>query len=99
MRLPLLHISGFPSSGQLSKQLRLVLAIRLVILTEDFVKPDGWLNIDIGTLPGIPRQVGLRLADDQAPIDRSYIVFSCDRQRVIKGRTGSTGHIFGAQDG
>src|SRR5690349_1908906 len=58
----------------------LLLAVRTAILMKDFVKPHRRIAEDVGTLPRVPRQVGLRLARDKSPVDGRDAVLLRDRQ-------------------
>src|SRR5947207_2631459 len=55
--------------GEAADQIRLGLAVGRTVGAQDFVKPDGGLAVNVGMLPGFPRQIGLRLAGDESPVD------------------------------
>ena len=65
-------------SAQFSNDLCFPLAIRPAIGMEYFMKPDGRRVHDVRLLPGIPRQISLRFAGDQPPVDRGYVVLLRD---------------------
>src|SRR5262249_47419475 len=85
-------------AGQLPDQIDLFGAVRRAVLLEDFVKPDGRFPVDIRPLPRIPRQKGLRLACDEAPVDGRDFIFFGDGQRPLKGALIAARHVFGAKD-
>src|SRR5690348_831021 len=58
--------------------------------------PDGRLSENVWTLPGVPRQVGLRLPLDESPIDHPDIHSLADRQYTVNGRSGAPRHVLGA---
>ena len=75
-----IDLSACPSFGKLAYQINLMLAVRRVILTKHLMEPHCGLRQHIRSLPGIPRQVGLRLACDQTPVDRRYVILLGDWQ-------------------
>jgi hypothetical protein len=53
------------------------------------MEPHGRLNKNIRSLFGIPWQVGLRLARNQTPVDRRYVILIGNMERTVKGTSGS----------
>lgn len=66
---------------------------------EYLVEPLFGLVVRIRLLPGVPRQIRLRLARDQTPVDCCYFVFLCDREDALKGAAPGARHVFRAQNG
>src|SRR5579864_1628525 len=57
-----------------------LLTVRPSVGAENLVEPHGWFAIHVGVLPGVPRQIGLRFAGDESPIDGGHVIFLCDGQ-------------------
>src|ERR1051326_7135356 len=83
---------------QLADDGRLLLAVRTAVLMKDLVKPNRGIAEDVGTLPRIPRQVGLRLAGDKSPVDGRAAVLLRDRQDRVEGAADRACHVLGADD-
>src|SRR5207245_10933493 len=49
----------------------------------------------VGLIPGIPRVDRLRLAGDQAPVDRTDVVLLEDREAPLEGAAGAARHVLG----
>jgi len=65
---------------------------------EDVVVPDERRLVDVGMLPGIPREIGLRFAGDEAPADGADFFFFRDWQDSGEGAPESPGHVLGADE-
>src|SRR5215213_4275306 len=76
----------------------LLRVVRRAVVPEDLVEPDGWLAIDVGVAPRIPRQVRLRLALHQAPVDGADAVLLEDRQRAGERAPVAARHVLGADE-
>src|SRR5438093_13009899 len=74
------------------------LAVGSAIGMEYFMKPDGRRVHDVRLLPGIPRQISLRFAGDQSPIDRGHVVLLRNRQDRVECAPDRSGHELGAAD-
>src|SRR5437764_1162936 len=61
-------------SREAADQIRFLLAIRLPVRMQYFVEPHRRLIVDIWVLPRFPRQVRLRLAHDEPPVDRAWLI-------------------------
>ena len=83
---------------QFPDELRFVLAIGSPIRFEDVVEPDWRLSMNVWMLPRFPRQRGLRLSGDQAPVDRCNLVFLCNGKDRVKRAAGGASHVLRAED-
>ncbi len=63
-----IDFSACPAMSKLAYQIDFVLAVRRVIRPKHIMEPDGGLHQHIRSLPGIPWQVGLRLARNHAQL-------------------------------
>src|SRR5262249_12393315 len=63
------------------------------------VVPDSWRLQRIGPLPGIPRQICLRLTDYESPVDHADVVPFAKGERAVDGRAGAACHVFSTDDG
>ena len=95
----LLGGSGGAAAGELAHQVNFALAVGCVVGAEDVVEPDGGLELDVGALPGVPGEVGLGLAEDEAPVDGGDVVLFRDGEDGVEGAAGAAGHVLGAEDG
>jgi hypothetical protein len=57
-----------------AEEVDFLLAVGLAVGAKDFVKPDCGLAVGVGVFPGIPRQVGLRFARHETPVDSGDVV-------------------------
>src|SRR5665213_1206695 len=83
---------------ELTDQVDLMLPVGCSIMTKDLVEPYRRLRQHIGMLPRVPRQVRLRLARDQAPVDGADVVLLRQRQRVVERAARAPRHEFRADD-
>src|SRR5437870_9472522 len=71
-------------SGELADQIHLRLAVGRSVRMQDLVKPYGRLAENVRMLPGFPRQIRLRLAGDESPVDGSDAFLLGDWQNCVK---------------
>src|SRR2546421_7537133 len=72
-------------------EIDLLLPVRPAVGLEHVVKPDREpVLAGVGLIPGIPRVDRLRLAGDQAPVDRTDVVLLEDREASFEGDRKST---------
>ena len=90
---------GCAAAGELADEVDFVLAVGGVVLAEDLVEPDGGLGEDVGFLPGVPGEVGLGFAGDEAPVDGADVVLFGDGEAVVEGAASAAGHVLRANDG
>ena len=76
-----------------------MLTVGSVVLPKNLMEPDRRLGEHVRPLPGVPRQVGLGFARDQAPVDGGHVVLVCHGQRRVKGASVAASHVFGAENG
>src|ERR1700691_1007699 len=81
---------------ELPYQVNLGLPVRCSVGAQDFVEPHRRLLHNVGTLPRIPRQVSLRFARDETPVDRPNALLLGDRQNRIKSAALRTRHVLRA---
>src|SRR5579859_139374 len=86
-------------SGELPDQVLLRLAVRRAVAVQNFVKPDLRLLQNVRPLPRIPRQVGLRFARDESPIDGPDLLLLGNRQNRVERAAHGARHILGANYG
>src|SRR5438132_9017615 len=78
----------------------LFLPVRPAVGLEHVVKPDREpVLAGVGLIPGIPRVDRLRLAGDQAPVDRTDVVLLEDREAPLEGAAGAARHVLGTENG
>src|SRR5436190_425485 len=78
----------------------LLLPVRPAVGLEHVVKPDREpVLAGVGLIPGIPRVDRLRLAGDQAPVDRTDVVLLEDREAPLEGAAGAARHVLGTENG
>src|SRR6185437_12025327 len=63
------------------------------------MKPDRGRLHDVRMLPRFPWIKSLRLAGDESPVDRSYVMSFGDRQNRVEGAADGARHVLGADDG
>src|SRR5258708_38417682 len=85
-------------AGQLANNFGFTFAIRLAIRMKHFVKPYWWGLQNVGLFPRIPRQVRLRFAGNQAPVNGCDMVSLGDGQNCVEGAADRTRHKFSAQN-
>src|SRR5215203_3250737 len=83
---------------ELLDQRGLLRVVRRAVVPEDLVEPHGWFAIDVGVAPRIPRQVRLRLALHQAPVDGANAVLLEDGQRAAERAAVAARHVLRADD-
>src|SRR5579859_6365170 len=83
-------------SGELPDQVLLRLAVRRAVAVQNFVKPDLRLLQNVRPLPRIPRQVGLRFARDESPIDGPDLLLLGNRQNRVE-RAATERAIYSVQ--
>ncbi len=83
---------------KLPDQVHFMLAIRFAIGIKDVVEPNRWLHKHIRPLPGIPRQIRLRLAIHQPPVDDANVILQRDRQIGVEQTVGASCHVLGAEN-
>src|SRR5438046_9175732 len=77
----------------------LFLPVRPAVGLEHVVKPDREpVLAGVGLIPGIPRVDRLRLAGDQAPVDRTDVVLLEDREAPLEGAAGAARHVLGTEN-
>jgi hypothetical protein len=62
-----------------ANKIHFFLAIGATVRAKDLVEPDRRLAIRVWMFPRIPRQISLRFAGNQAPVDGGYLVLLGDR--------------------
>src|SRR4051794_38825063 len=82
------------ASGELADQVNLPLAVRAVVLAKHFVKPDSRFFSDVRTPPRVPRQVGLRLTNDEAPVDGSNVLAFRNWEDRVERAAIAAGHVL-----
>src|ERR1044071_640721 len=80
--------------GQRADLVDLGLAIRPAIGVEYVVVPDHGRSLRVRLLPGIPREVGLRLPEHETPVDHADVAPERDRQRAVERRAGAARPVF-----
>src|SRR2546421_53290 len=81
-------------------EIDLLLPVRPAVGLEHVVKPDREpVLAGVGLIPGIPRVDRLRLAGDQAPVDRADVVLLEDREAPLEGAAGAARHVLGTENG
>src|SRR5438132_13052611 len=83
-------------AGKAADQIRFGLAVGSAVGAQDFVKPHGGLAVNVRMLPGFPRQIGLRLASDESPVDSADVLLLGDGEYRVKRAADGTRHVFGA---
>ena len=76
------------AAGEFANQVDFMLAIGSSIRIKNIVEPHRRLFQNIRPLPGIPRQIGLGLSVDQAPVDGRHMVFHRNGKIEIEQATG-----------
>src|SRR5689334_2134114 len=89
---------GFSLFGDFANERHLGGGVGLPIEPEDIVKPHRRLAVGVRMLPGVPRQPGLRLSRDEAPVDGGDVVLSGDGQDRLKRTPARARHVLGAPD-
>ncbi len=84
--------------GQAPDQRRLRRVVRRAVVAEHLVEPHGRLAVDVRAAPRVPRQVRLRLALDQAPVDRADVVLLQDRERTLERAAVAARHVLRADE-
>src|SRR3954466_10699350 len=87
------------SRGHGAELVDLDLAIRRAIGMKDIVVPDDRWTLRVRLLPGIPREIGLRLSEYEAPVDHADVQAAADGQRAVEGRAGAACQVLGADEG
>lgn len=85
-------------AGQLANNVNLPLAIWSPTPVEDVMEPDGRLFRHVRVLPGVPRQVGLALAGDKAPVDCGNVMLAGNREDGVKSAAIPARHVFRAKN-
>src|SRR5438270_628375 len=85
-------------SRELPQQSGFVFPIWVAVRMKHVMKPDWRWSENIGSLPGIPWKVSLRLAGDKSPINCCHMVSFRDRQDGIECASDRAGHVLGADD-
>src|SRR5512146_144283 len=80
--------------AQRAQDLDLALSIRRAVGMQDVMEPDRRLGKDVWTLPGVPREVRLGLAVDEAPVDHAHVHSLADRQNTVKGGARAPRHVL-----
>src|SRR6185437_6278532 len=71
---------GFSLARHASNELNLLDHVRRTVVAKNFVKPDRRFAIGVRVLPRIPRQIRLRLALREAPVDHPHVMNLSNRQ-------------------
>src|SRR5690349_14320165 len=87
-------VGSLDLAGNSFNEFRFCCAVWRAIGSEDLVEPDGRLAIRVRVLPGVPRQVGLRLSLHQSPVDRRDVVTLGQWQYPFKSAAVAARHVF-----